>query len=56
MNKHFERLYLNVDKERLAKIKYIADYEKRISVNQQILILIRQCIRKHERENGEIEL
>ena len=37
----------------LDKLHYIADYEAR-SANGQVVILIRDCIEKFEKEHGEI--
>ena len=38
----------------LDKLHVVADYEGR-SANSQVLILIRNCVREYEKENGEIE-
>ncbi|MDE6131888.1 MAG: hypothetical protein K2G04_00720 [Oscillospiraceae bacterium] len=46
-------LSIRIDSEVLDKLHYIADYEAR-SANGQILILIRECIKKFEEEHGEI--
>ena len=46
---------LRIDSDMLNKLHYVADYEGR-SANSQILILIRDCIKKYEEENGEINL
>lgn len=46
-------LSIRIDSEVLDKLHYIADYEAR-SANGQILILIRECIKKFEKEHGEI--
>ncbi len=46
-------LSIRIDSEVLNKLHYIADYEAR-SANGQILILIRDCIKKFEEEHGEI--
>ena len=37
----------------LDKLHTVADYERR-SANSQILILIRDCVKKYEDEHGEI--
>ena len=37
-----------------ARCSSVADYEGR-SANSQVLILIRNCVREYEKENGEIE-
>lgn len=52
-NKNNKHLGIEVDPELLFKLQYIAKYEGR-SGNGQILHLIRQCIRKFEREQGQI--
>ena len=39
----------------LNKLHFVAQYEAR-SANSQILILIRDCIEKYEKEHGEIKL
>ena len=44
-----------IDEETLNKLKYIAEYEGR-TANSQISILIRNCIKEFEKENGKIEL
>ena len=38
----------------MDKLHVVADYEGR-SANSQVLILIRDCVKQFERENGEIE-
>lgn len=48
-------LSIRIDSEVLDKLHYVADYEAR-SANGQILILIRECIKKFEEEHGEIIL
>ena len=48
-------LSIRIDEEMLNKLHVVADYEGR-SANSQILILIRDCIKKYEEENGEINL
>ena len=48
-------LSIRIDENMLDKLHVIADYEGR-SANSQILILIRDCIEKYEKEHGEIEL
>ncbi|WP_250229313.1 Arc family DNA-binding protein [Anaeropeptidivorans aminofermentans] len=48
-------LSIRIDKELLNKLHVVADYEGR-SANSQILILIRDCINKYEKEHGEIKL
>ena len=47
-------LTIRIEDSLLDKLHVVADYEAR-SVNGQVLILIRDCIRKFEREHGEIE-
>jgi hypothetical protein len=44
---------IRIDEEMLDKLHVVADYEGR-SANSQILILIRDCIKKYEEENGKI--
>ena len=48
-------LSIRIDSEMLNKLHYIADYEGR-SANSQILILIRDCIEKHEKEHEKINI
>ena len=45
---------IRIEEEMLNKIAYIADYEGR-SVNSQVLVLIRENIKKFEESNGSIE-
>lgn len=45
---------IRIEEEMLKKIGYVADYEGR-SVNSQILVLVRECIRRFEQEHGAIE-
>ncbi len=44
---------IRIDEEMLDKLHVVANYEGR-SANSQILILIRDCIKKYEEENGKI--
>ncbi len=46
-------LTIRIDDKLLDKLHVVADYEGR-SANSQVLILIRDCIREYEKENGEI--
>ncbi len=48
-------LSIRIDEKMLNKIHVVADYEGR-SANSQILILIRDCVEKFEKEHGEIKL
>lgn len=48
-------LSIRIDEEMLDKLHIVADYEAR-SANSQILILIRECIEKHEARHGKIEI
>ena len=48
-------LSIRIDEKMLNKIHVVADYEGR-SANSQILILIRDCIEKFEKEHGEIKV
>lgn len=52
-NKNNKHLGIEVEPELHYKLHYIAKHEGR-SANGQILYLIRQCILKFEKENGEI--
>lgn len=53
INKKNKHLGIQIDPELHFKLHYIAQYEGR-SANGQILFLIRQCIRRFEKTNGEI--
>ncbi len=44
---------IRIEQEMLDKLTYIADYEGR-SINSHVLVLIRDNIKKFEKENGEI--
>ena len=46
-------LSIRIDEEMLHKLHVVADYEGR-SANSQILVLIRDCIKQFETENGPI--
>lgn len=46
---------IRIDETMLHKLHIVADYEAR-SANSQVLILIRDCIEKFEKEHGEIEI
>ena len=48
-------LSIRIDSDMLHKLHYVAGYEGR-SANKQILILIRDCIVKYEKEHGPIEI
>ena len=48
-------LSIRIEEEMLDKLHYVADYEGR-SANSQILILIRDCLEKFEKEHGKIEV
>ena len=48
-------LSIRIDEKMLNKIHVVADYEGR-SANSQILILIRDCVERFEKEHGEIKL
>jgi hypothetical protein len=50
-----KHLTIRIDEKMLNKIHVVADYEGR-SANSQILILIRDCVEKFEKEHGEIKL
>ena len=45
---------IRIEEEMLNKIGYVADYEGR-SVNSQVLVLIRENIKKFEEEHGSID-
>ena len=47
-------LTVRIEARLLAKLHYAADYDGR-SANSQILYLIRQYIKEHEKENGIID-
>ena len=44
---------IRIEEEMLEKLGFVADYEGR-SVNSHILVLIRENIKKFEKQNGEI--
>lgn len=44
---------IRIEEEMLRKIGTVADYEGR-SVNSQILVLVRDCIKTFEAEHGAI--
>ena len=46
---------IRIDEQMLNKLHVVADYEGR-SANSQILILIRDCVERYEKEHGKIEL
>ena len=48
-----KNLVIRIDKELLDKLHYVADYKGR-SANNEILMLIRDTIEKHEEKYGEI--
>ncbi len=50
-----KHLGLRVEPELHRKLAYISEYEGR-SMNGQIIYLVNRCIRKFEREIGEIEV
>ena len=54
-NKENKHLGIEISPELHYKLHYIAKYEGR-SGNGQILYLLNECIRKFEKENGEIEI
>ena len=45
---------IRFEEEMLTKLNYVADYEGR-SMNSQVLVLVRECIRRFEEEHGPIE-
>ena len=48
-------LSIRIDEEMLNKLHVVADYDGR-SANSQILILIRECVEKYEKEHAEIRI
>ena len=50
-NKKNKHLGIEIDPELHFKLHYISKYEGR-SANSQILILIRDCVEKFEKEHG----
>ena len=48
-------LSIRIDEQMINKLHVVADYEGR-SANSQILILIRDCVERYEKEHGKIEL
>lgn len=46
-------LSIRIDEEMLDKLHFVADYEGR-SANSQILVLIRESIKRFESEHGPI--
>lgn len=46
-------LSVRIDRELYDKFRYVAEYEGR-SMNSQVLLLIRRCVREHEQEYGSI--
>lgn len=47
-------LSIRIDDKLLNQLHFVADYEGR-SANSQILILIRDCVKRFEAEHGPIE-
>ena len=47
-------LSIRIDEELFIRLHNVADYEGR-SANSQILILIRDCVEKFEKEHGKPE-
>lgn len=52
--KDIKFLSVRMDRELYGKFRYVAEYEGR-SMNSQVLLLIRKCVREHENEIGEIK-
>lgn len=50
-----KRISIRMEKNILDRLKDYAEHEKR-SLNSQILIIIREGIQKHEKEEGELEV
>lgn len=53
MASNLPRFTLRVDRELIDKLKYIAEYNARSS-NRELEMLIKNHIRKFEKEHGEI--
>ena len=49
-----KNLTIRIDDTMLDKLHVVADYEGR-SANSQVLILIRDCIKRYEQEHGKIQ-
>jgi len=45
---------IRIEEEMLHKLNFVADYEGR-SLNSHILVLVRDSIKQHEADHGEIE-
>ena len=45
---------IRFEEEMLEKIGYVAEYEGR-SVNSQVLVLVRECIKRFEQEHEKLE-
>ncbi len=54
MDKKEKHLGLRIDEETHRKLKSLSDFDGR-SINGEVLYLIRQAIRKHEEEVGELD-
>lgn len=52
--KDIKFLSVRMDRELYGKFRYVAEYEGR-SMNSQVLLLIRKCVREFENEIGEIK-
>ena len=48
-----KHLGLRIDSETHDKLKKLSEYEGR-SINGEVLYLIRQAIREHEKKNGDL--
>ena len=48
-----KHLGLRIDSETHEKIKKLSEYEGR-SINGEVLYLIRQAIKEHEKKNGKL--
>jgi len=49
-----KHLGLRIDSETHDKLKSLAEYDGR-SINGEVLYLIRQAIKRHEQEQGELK-
>jgi len=55
VKKDEKHLGLRIDIETHGKLKSLAGYEGR-SINREVLYLIRQAIKMHEKKHGELEI
>lgn len=55
MTKNDCRYSLRINKDILAKLKSISEYEG-LTLNAQLNIIIRRFIKEYEKENGEVHV